>query len=80
MICKYDEAFTVEEMLEETCMCKNCKLDCPNKGKTYDMVMNDFYICGDRIGGVRRFTTIDEFVNLWKNFDMNKSVNDEYNF
>ena len=36
MVCKYDEAFTVEEMLEETCKCNNCKLDCPNKGKSYN--------------------------------------------
>ena len=32
-ICKYDEAFTQAEMLEETGYCKNCKLNCPNRGK-----------------------------------------------
>lgn len=32
-MCEYDEAFTQAEMLEETGFCKNCKLDCPNKGK-----------------------------------------------
>lgn len=32
-MCEYDEAFTQTEMLEETEFCKNCKLDCPNKGK-----------------------------------------------
>lgn len=32
-ICEYDEAFTQAEMLEETGFCKNCKLNCPNKGK-----------------------------------------------
>ena len=36
MICIYDEAFTIDEMLEETVKCKKCKLYCPNKGKTYD--------------------------------------------
>jgi hypothetical protein len=34
MICKYDEVFTTNEMLEETFRCKNCQLDCPNKGKS----------------------------------------------
>ena len=32
-ICEYDEAFTQAEMLEETGYCKNCKLNCPNRGK-----------------------------------------------
>lgn len=32
-MCKYDEAFTQKEMLEETGRYKDCKLDCPNKGK-----------------------------------------------
>ena len=32
-MCKYDEAFTQAEMLEETGFCKNCKFDCPNRGK-----------------------------------------------
>lgn len=32
-MCKYDEAFTEKEMLEETGFCKCCKLDCPNAGK-----------------------------------------------
>lgn len=32
-ICEYDEAFTQAEMLEETGFCKNCKFDCPNRGK-----------------------------------------------
>lgn len=32
MMCLYDEAFTIEEMLEETGYCKLCKLNCPNKG------------------------------------------------
>lgn len=33
-ICEYDETFTQAEMLEETGYCKNCKLDCPNRGKS----------------------------------------------
>lgn len=33
-ICEYDEAFTQAEMLEETGHCKNCKIDCPNRGKS----------------------------------------------
>ena len=33
IMCKYDEAFTEKEMLEETGFCKCCKLDCPNAGK-----------------------------------------------
>ena len=33
-ICEYDEAFTRAEMLEETGFCKDCKLDCPNRGKS----------------------------------------------
>lgn len=33
VVCEYDEAFTQAEMLEETGYCKNCKLDCPNRGK-----------------------------------------------
>ena len=33
-MCKYDEAFTEKEMLEETGFCKCCKLDCPNAGKS----------------------------------------------
>lgn len=32
-MCEYDEAFTQDEMLEETGFCKDCKLDCPNRGK-----------------------------------------------
>ena len=32
-VCEYDEAFTQTEMLEETGYCKNCKLNCPNRGK-----------------------------------------------
>lgn len=28
-LCKYDEAFTQIEMLEETDCCKDCQLDCP---------------------------------------------------
>lgn len=32
-MCKYDEAFTEQEMLEETGYCKICKMDCPNAGK-----------------------------------------------
>ena len=33
-MCNYDEAFTIAEMLEETGLCKKCKLNCPNVGKT----------------------------------------------
>lgn len=33
MMCKWDEAFTVNEMLEETGRCKDCKLNCENAGK-----------------------------------------------
>ena len=33
-MCSYDEAFTIAEMLEETGLCKKCKLSCPNAGKT----------------------------------------------
>ena len=29
-MCIYDEAFTKEEMKEETNRCKNCTLDCSN--------------------------------------------------
>ena len=32
-MCKWDEAFTEEEMLEETDRCKNCELNCENVGK-----------------------------------------------
>ena len=32
-MCKYDEAFTEDEMLEETGQCAKCKLDCKNAGK-----------------------------------------------
>ena len=35
-MCKYDEAFTEKEMLEETGFCKGCGLDCPNAGKQND--------------------------------------------
>lgn len=32
-ICEYDEAFTIDEMLEETAFCRNCKISsCPNCG------------------------------------------------
>lgn len=31
--CKYYDAFTIEEMLEETGWCMSCELNCPNKGK-----------------------------------------------
>ena len=34
IMCEYDEAFTVQEMLEETRRCRDCKLDCPNAGKS----------------------------------------------
>ena len=30
MICKLDEAFTIQEMKEETDYCKDCKIECPN--------------------------------------------------
>ena len=33
-MCKYDEAFTQAEMLEETGFCKSCKFGCPNRGKS----------------------------------------------
>jgi len=33
MMCKWDEAFTMNEMLEETSRCKDCKLNCENAGK-----------------------------------------------
>lgn len=29
MVCKYDEAFTTDEMKEEG-YCEDCRLDCPN--------------------------------------------------
>lgn len=32
-MCKWDEAFTEQEMLGETGYCKDCRLDCPNAGK-----------------------------------------------
>ena len=32
MMCLYDEAFTIREMLEETNRCFSCKLECPNRG------------------------------------------------
>lgn len=32
-MCKYDEAFTKKEMLEETGFCKFCTLKCQNAGK-----------------------------------------------
>lgn len=34
-MCKYDEAFTENEMLEETGRCEMCKMDCPNAGKVF---------------------------------------------
>lgn len=34
IMCEYDEAFTVQEMLEETGRCRDCKLDCPNAEKS----------------------------------------------
>lgn len=45
-----------------------------------DLNKNDFYACGNKVGGVRRFTTTEEFVNWWRNFDMNRHVAYEYNF
>ena len=33
MMCKWDEAYTEKEMLEETGYCKECKLKCNNSGK-----------------------------------------------
>lgn len=35
-MCKYDEAFTEQEMLEETGSCMKCRMDCPNAGRTRD--------------------------------------------
>ena len=32
-MCKWDEAFTVSEMKEETGRCDVCKMDCPNAEK-----------------------------------------------
>lgn len=32
-MCKWDEAFTVNEMKEETGQCAVCKMDCSNAGK-----------------------------------------------
>lgn len=37
-ICSYDEAFTIAEMLEETGLCKKCKLNCPNAGKSENKI------------------------------------------
>lgn len=34
-MCKYDEAFTEQEMLEETGYCKTCKMNCQNAGKVF---------------------------------------------
>ena len=42
-MCKFDEAFTEKEMLEETGYCKDCKIDCPNAGKCGDAKMKDRY-------------------------------------
>lgn len=34
IMCEYDEAFTIDEMLEETNRCCNCKItECPYCGK-----------------------------------------------
>ena len=40
-MCKYDEAFTAKEMLEETGRCKICKLNCPMAGKEMADVYSD---------------------------------------
>ena len=42
IMCEYDEAFTVQEMLEETGQCKDCKLNCPNAGKMEDLYYMQF--------------------------------------
>jgi len=36
-MCEYDEAFTQAEMLEETEFCKDCKNNCPNRGKNEEI-------------------------------------------
>ena len=41
-MCKYDEAFTEKEMLEETGFCKDCKMDCQNAGKTNEVNQRNF--------------------------------------
>ena len=43
-MCSYDEAFTIAEMLEETGLCKKCKLNCPNAGKNESKSMNNYCI------------------------------------
>lgn len=67
MVCAYKRSQWIQ-MLKEWAM----GLD--------DLKKNDFYTCGNRVGGVRRFTTTEEFVNWWRNVDMNRPVADEYNF
>lgn len=38
MMCWWDEAFTINEMLEETNRCKGCHhKECPNCGKEFDL-------------------------------------------
>ena len=41
-ICEYDEAFTRQEMLEETNQCSICELNCPNaKGNQLTVTERD---------------------------------------
>ena len=41
VMCWWDEAFTINEMLEETNMCKGCHhKECPNCGKEFDLKKN----------------------------------------
>lgn len=39
-ICEYDEAFTRQEMIEETNQCSFCELNCPN-AKGNKLILRD---------------------------------------
>ena len=54
MMCLYDEAFTTNEMLEETNRCKSCTLNCVNAGKKHRL---DKYIDGE----LNLYDALDDF-------------------
>ena len=55
-MCKWDEAYTEREMLEETEHCKNCKLNCNNAGKELSEKEKTKIVCRNFIELVKDLT------------------------
>ena len=60
MICKYDEAFTIQEMSEETTLCQTCSLDCPNAKRSHGQCVTG----RDLINWIKKYHAEDAIVEV----------------